>query len=511
MRLKRTAAGAAVLLSAAVAVTRAGPVHAAGTPPTAAPVSPDIIVNVGSAPFGRPVAPGFVGWSFEFPAVRHYTGSNPGAINPVLVQLIRNLSPGQSPVLRIGGNSTDATWFPAPHVKRTPGIHNTITPSWLATTKALAQQTGGRLILGLNLKLDSGVEMAAEAQAFRTGIGAQRIAAFEIGNEPELYTIAPWYYAGPGQKAVYPRGRGFNFAAYAREVTGFAKLLGSSPLAGPATGSQVWLSKLPKVFAAEPGLRMVTYHRYPLIRCFTNPGDPQYPSIVNLLAPVSSRALLQGAAPYIALAHRHGAVFRLDELNSVACKGQWGVSNAFASALWALDTLFSMVQAGVDGVNFHTLPQSAYRLFTTQDVNGRWVAGVNPEYYGLLMFTLAAPPGSRLLPVSTPKSPDVRAWATRSSTGVVHVVLINDSATTAHVVGVPAPGSASAGLLESLIAPDLSATSGVTLAGQSFAAETSTGELEGPQQVLQLTPAEGQYLVSLAPASAAMLTLAPPS
>jgi len=90
-------------------------------------------------------------------------------------------------------------------------------------------------------------------------------------------------------------------------------------------------------------------------------------------------------------------------------------------------------------------------------------------------------------------------------------VLINDSATTTHVVGVPAPGSASAGLLESLIAPGLSATSGVTLAGQSFAAETSTGELEGPQQVLQLTPAEGQYLVSLAPASAAMLTLAPPS
>ncbi|MBV9681630.1 MAG: hypothetical protein JO046_07540 [Solirubrobacterales bacterium] len=474
-------------------------------------MSPDVVVNVGSAPVGRPVAPGFLGWSFEFPAVRHYTGPDPRAINPVLVQLIRNLAPGQSPVLRIGGNSTDATWFPAAHVKRTPGIHNTITPSWLATTRALAQQTGGRLILGLNLKLNSGAEIAAEAQAFLTGIGAQRIAALEIGNEPELYPIAPWYYAGPSQKAVYSRGRGFNFPAYVREVSRFVKLLGSSPLAGPATNSQVWLSKLPAVFAAEPGLRMVTYHRYPLIHCFTKPGDPLYPTIPNLLAPVSSRGLLQGVTPTIALAHRHGVVFRLDELNSVACKGQWGVSNTFASALWALDTLFSMVQGGVDGVNIHTLPQSAYRLFTTQEVNGRWVAGVNPEYYGLLMFTRAAPPGSRLLPVSTPANADVRAWATRSSTGVIHVVLINDSATTAHVVGVPAPGPAAPGVLENLTAPSLSATGGVTLAGQRFAAETSTGELNGPQRVVSVAPAEGQYLVNLAPASAAMLTLAPPS
>ncbi|MBV8949008.1 MAG: hypothetical protein JOZ95_26540, partial [Solirubrobacterales bacterium] len=43
------------------------------------------------------------------------------------------------------------------------------------------------------------------------------------------------------------------------------------------------------------------------------------------------------------------------------------------------------------------------------------------------------------------------------------------------------------------------------------AAETSTGELNGPQRVVSVAPAEGQYLVNLAPASAAMLTLAPPS
>src|ERR1039458_4244719 len=57
---------------------------------------------------GVPIRPGFLGLSFEFEAVRAYTGSDAAAINPVLVQLIRNLTPGQRPSLRIGGDSSPA-------------------------------------------------------------------------------------------------------------------------------------------------------------------------------------------------------------------------------------------------------------------------------------------------------------------------------------------------------------------------------------------------------------------
>ena len=56
--------------------------------------------------------PGFVGVSFEYRAVHQYTGRDPRAINPVLVSLLQGLAPGQSPVIRIGGNSTDDTWWP---------------------------------------------------------------------------------------------------------------------------------------------------------------------------------------------------------------------------------------------------------------------------------------------------------------------------------------------------------------------------------------------------------------
>jgi hypothetical protein len=290
----------------------------------------------------------------------------------------------------------------------------------------------------------------------------------------------------------------------------FAPLLKGSALAGPATGSLFWLQRLPRLFTAEPAIKVVTYHRYPLIKCFTKPGDPGYPTIPNLLSSDASRKLLDGAGPDIALAHAHGATFRVDELNSVACKGQAGVSDTFASSLWMLDTLFAMAGSGVDGVNVHTLPEGVYQPFTFQNVNGHWQAAVKPEYYGMLMFAQAAPAGSRLLSAATPSDPDVRVRAARTPQGVIHVVLINDDLTADHVIQLPAPaGSGPSATLERLSAPTADATDGVTLGGQSFGDETNTGTLTGPVRADQLTPVNGQYQIDLPATSAAMLTFSP--
>jgi hypothetical protein len=466
-----------------------------------------VTVHVSNTAVGRPIPPAFVGFSFEYQAVREYTGSDPRAINPVLVQLIRNLAPGQSPVLRIGGNSADETWWPTPAIRCTPGITYTLTPSWLATTRALAKATGGRLILDLNLKLASAAEVSAEAHAFQAGIGRNLIDAFEIGNEPELYPITPFYYTGPDTFPIFPRPRSYHFGAYAQEMSAFSKQVQGTAFAGPATGSYAWLTRLGKLFAAEPGIKVVTYHRYPLIKCFTKPGDPGYPSIPNLLNPAAARNLLQGAGPYIALAHEHHATFRVDELNSVACKGQAGVSDTFASALWMADTLFAMARSGVDGVNIHTLPEANYHPFAFEQVNGRWLAEVEPEYYGILLFTQAAPPGSRLLALNPGADPDVRVRATRTPSGQINVVLINDSLSDAKVIELAPPdGASKTAIVEPLTAPSAAATDGVTFAGQSFGAETDTGTLTGPFQPVHLQAANGQYLVQLPAASAALVS-----
>ena len=80
-------------------------------------------------------------------------------------------------------------------------------------------------------------------------------------------------------------------------------------------------------------------------------------------------------------------------MNSASCSGKQGVSDTFASALWVLDTLFNLAAVGVDGVNVHSLPGAAYELFTFQHTSSGWQAFVHPEYYGMLMFAQAFPPG----------------------------------------------------------------------------------------------------------------------
>src|SRR5205807_5734988 len=135
---------------------------------------------------------------------------------------------------------------------------------------------------------------------------------------------------------------------------------------------------------------------YPLNRCFVKPASPRYPTIRHLLSTAASSGFVARIRPYAAIAHAHGVPFRVDEMNSVACGGKRGVSDTFASALWALDTLLEMARIGADGVNIHTFPGAVYGLFSFAHRGGRWSAHVRPEYYGLMMFARAAPPGAQL-------------------------------------------------------------------------------------------------------------------
>ena len=58
-------------------------------------------------------------------------------------------------------------------------------------------------------------------------------------------------------------------------------------------------------------------------------------------------------------------------MNSVACGGKAGVSDTFASALWALDALFAVARSGADGVNLHMFPRARYGPAVTTVVKQR--------------------------------------------------------------------------------------------------------------------------------------------
>lgn len=506
---------AAVAAGAIYAATRHGratgpanPGQAAhvARPPSPAPTASraaNATLTVGPAIVGRSIPSGFVGLTTEYRGLESYAGANPAALDPVFEQLLRNLAPGQGPVLRLGGDSTDWTWWPVPHMARPGGVKYDLDGNWLKVAAALAKSVDARLILGINFEADSTRVAAAEAHAFIGGLGASRIAGLELGNEPELYAAFPWYKLPNGQH-VRGRPASYGFGAFVPDFAHISRALPrQATLAGPATGAATWIPQLGRFLAANPHVGLVTLHKYPLKHCSASTRV----TVPEVLSSSASTGLAASVARATATAHAHHARIRIDEMSAISCGGVLGVSNSFATALWSLDTLFAMARVGVDGVNVQTAPRSWNELFAISHTAAGWQAAVNPAYYGMVMFAQAAPAGARLLHVTGSPGGGIQAWATRATDGAIRVVLINDALSGTRTISLRVPGASAAGTLERLQAPSARATGGVTLGGQSFGAQTTTGQLAGTPALTSVAPASGHYAISLPAASAAMLTI----
>ena len=504
------AALTAALLGLTVAVLGDFGLVTAGAQPT----TPTVSASVGSSPTGPPLHAGYLGLSLEYTALHVYAGRDPRAVNPVLIQLIRALAPKQTPVLRIGGNSADSTWWPQRGLTPPGGVKYPLTEGWLKTTRALADALGAKLIMGVNLAGGRPAVAAAEARALLRGIGKRHIEALEIGNEPDVYGQFPWYRDQRGN-VLYARAHNYSLSDYIAQFSRWRTALGrSTPVTGPAFAELNWLGGLGTFVGAEPGLKLLTIHRYPLHGCLTSPSTPGYPSIANLLSDQASSGIAEAVAPYASQVHAAGLQFRVDEMNSAAvasCIGRRGVSGTFASALWVLDALFNFASVGVDGVNIHSVPRAAYDLFTFKRVGRRWKAFVHPEYYGMLLFTQAFPAGAQLVPVNVNPTGPLKVWATHARDGQTRVVVINKDPESAYQVQLQVPEIQGLAQLERMQASGgASATRGVTLGGQTFGDSTSTGVLDAPHTE-PVVPVLGTYTFDVPAASAAMLSPTPES
>ncbi len=463
--------------------------------------SAPIVFTVNAGAPGRLIPPGFVGISTEYWAIPKLAGEDPQAQDPVFSRLLANLAPGQRPVLRLGGDSTDWTWWPIPHVRAPLGIRYTLTTRWMQIAQALIKATNARLILGINLEADSRRLAGTEARALVSGLGRSAVQALEIGNEPELYGSFGWYRTASGRE-IPGRPRGYDLPAFARDFSTFARSLPPVPLAGPSTGSPLWMAELGQFLGEERRIGVATIHDYPLKHCTAI----HHVTIAQLLSNASSEGLAASLAPEVSAAHRRHVPLRIDEMNSVSCGGERGVSDTYASALWVLDTLFALARAGVDGVNIHAPPRSINEMFTVSQVNGAWQVSVHPDYYGMLMFAQATPPGSKLIRISGGSAPGLSTWATRGRDGKTRVVLINKDTRVSRVVAVRAAPGAGPATIELMRAPAIAATYGITLGGQGFGTETRTGALAGTPTGETVKPADGKYTFKLPAGSAALLT-----
>ncbi len=471
----------------------------------------------------------FSGFSLEYPDLKNFTGQRETGLNPIFSQLLTNLAVYKNgwPMVRLGGNSTDESWWNPTLRSRPLGIKNDITNDTLDSLAGSTAATSSRFILGLNLGQNNPTLATEFAQAALAGLPNGKVDLFEVGEEPDIFASHP-YYADPltGQP-VFVRPASYSFSNFLEEFDTFATALQGLPqpvsLGGPGFTTSVygWMQYLPSFLAAQaPRLKTVTYHRYPLSACsWSTPSSSMDPTIANLLADKNAQGLAKGVAPFAAQASSYGKSLRLTEINSVSCGGKAGVSNSFASALWATDVMFNLAQVGVTGVNFHSGSAASYTpfRFSNQPIrtgNNTWGWGpvfsatVNPLYYGVLLFNQATANGARLLPVNTATQGNIKIWATLDAQQVVRVVLINKDTVVGGKARIQLSSPRTLGVLTRLRAPSVNDTNGVTLAGQTFDG-TVDGLPLGPYTSEKVMPQNGSYSLDLPPASAALLTLNP--
>jgi len=456
----------------------------------------------------RPVPRSFLGLSTEYSSLPQWADQMP--LLERVLSLVHVRADGRF-ILRVGGDSADhSIWDPS--AGPMPPWAVSLQPSWLRQARALVRRLGIRIILDLNLITDTAGAAAQWARAAQEELPRHSILAFEVGNEPDIYSQADWramiagsrlearQFAGPTlPDALTARDYVRDFAIYARALREVAPQV---MLAGPALANPIhherWVSTL--IDGAHRSLGLVTIHRYPYTGCLGRRDTRSYATIGRILSPAASTGMAAAIRPLVDVAHDAGVPLRLTELNSVNCGGRLGVSDAFATALWAPDALFALLRAGVDGVNLHVRTDTVNAAFalTAAGLQAR------PLLYGLILFARALGPRAQLVTVRAhaPRAVNLGAWAVRVGRDTLHVVLLDKGRRAARVsLRLPAQGAAA---VQRLLAPSARSETGVTLGGRELAAD---GRWEGLPVRQTLMARRGAYVIDMPSMSAALLSV----
>ncbi len=459
------------------------------------PAEVSLVTRSGAIPVPR----SYLGISTEYWTLPLYTGHM-----PVLERVLALVHvPGDGPlVLRIGGDSADHSFWDLPARSAEPWTFR-VTAAWLNHLRTIVNRGGVRLILDLNLVTDSPESAARWARAAESGLPRGAIVGLEIGNEPDIYNR--WYWLSMLAERF---GNGLLPAeisafSYTHDFQLYARALGRAtpglPLIGPALANPVlnlgWFRSL--VAHDRSRLVMLSAHQYPYSRCVPR-NSRAYPSISRILSERASAGIARRLAPVIRLAHRAGLPLRLTELNSVTCGGVRGISDTFATALWAPDALFELLRAGVDGVNVHVRdhPINGAYAFDARGLIAR------PLLYGMILFAQTLGQDAHLLPVHVDSQPSLglKVWAVRVRGGMLHLLLIDKGSRPVRVLlRLPASGPAT---VERLLAPSVVARSNVVLAGQWLGRQ---GQWLGPRYTETITRGRRGYVLTVPRYSAALV------
>ena len=409
-----------------------------------------VTITIDSEHPGPVVPDDFAGLSFERGPLNPGNAGVAGSLftpgNSSLVTLSRNLGLGS---LRIGGGTVDQLIPAGTGSDGFTGIDNLF---------AFAATAGVKVIYSLRMLStpDNPIgdlhALHAQAAGHIWSRYRDNVASFAIGNEPDwhAYHTYPKHAMDP---AIFEAAPGVPGSAYPSYLTQWrslaAAVTGAAPgalLSGPDLGAYTkmtytphpdsgvsWTEQLARDEKDSGRIAEITQHYYV--------GDQPrattaQQAISNMLSPEWVNGTAIGTQPagttYTPYPWLHennlapvaaaGLRFRLTESNDYL-GGVSGASNAFASALWALDHLHWWAAHGAAGVNFHNRRGLDTATIVPDPAGGGGYV-INPKGYGIKAFRLGSAGQVKPAQVRNPDGINLTAYCVGGA-GQDYVTVIN--------------------------------------------------------------------------------------
>jgi hypothetical protein len=440
---------------------------------------------------GPPVPEEFLGLSFEAAALDQISQY---ADRGDLVKLLRSLGPG---LLRFGGITADqnVAWTDAV-TPRPPWASRTTDAAQLQAIGRLARRSGWKILLTVGMAHYEPTAAAREVAAAHRALGASLVAV-EIGNEPDAYgkhgfRELPWIAQGYEEEVSHYR------EAIQALTPGVA-------IAGPDVSGSGIFTEWGEEEALTQRPALLTGHHYPL-GCAQKPP----PTIESLLSVVTRGRESVSLGTYMKVSRNQHVPLRIDETNSVSCGGVPGISNTFASSLWATGYITQVMASGATGINLQGNPANCAGYTPLCAPNPSALAKgalrAQPDWYALLLTRSLV--GYRPLPttVTGEGQPNLVVASFSGPGHSVQVVLVDDEPPGSRPLALRLNVGAGMGLgqILRLTGPAPSATGDILLGGHAVAAD---GSLRAPIHLERIAAHAGAVTVKLAPSSAALVTV----
>ena len=413
----------------------------------------------------------FAGLSFESSSLLRdkdgtyqFSGGDKQLIALLRVIGIRNL--------RVGGGTADGPEFGLPGAADVDQLF------------AFAKAADLRVIYTFRL-LNGDPAQAAELAGYIRQRYSANLSCFQIGNEPDWHSFHtfPGHPRDPKIVETVPGMPGSAYTSYLatwkRYAAAIIKAVPGACLAGPDTGSNFPVpgtkdteyngESWSEHFARDTkgmNVRFVTQHDYPGQSAAGVSVEAGIDSMLSRDWPSARYAVLYDHV--LAPVQSEGLGYRLTECNDFT-GGIDGASNAFASALWALDYMHWQAAHHAVGLNFHNkrwiFTDTVYR-----DAAGNYQS--NPKAYAIRAFDIGSDGNVVPLAMSNHAGLNVTAYAVRGPRELF-VTIVNkehgDGAREANIT-IVAPGINGRASGMALVVPngDVRARTGATLGGASI-------------------------------------------